>query len=168
MAYTPGSDGGITVVQYAATCVSSDGGPQRTATSFGFVGPIVVSGLTNSKTYRCTVNATTAQGQSAPSAPSNRVTVGAPGRPTKPRVSRLGAGHLKVSFAKPASNGARITRFKAVCRSANGGISRGKTDAASPLGVKKLTSGKIYTCTVTATNSRGTGPASAASKAVRA
>ncbi|MGO9876407.1 MAG: fibronectin type III domain-containing protein [Acidimicrobiia bacterium] len=168
MTFAPGSDGGITVVQYTATCASSDGGPQGTATSFEFVGPIVVYGLTNSKTYWCTVNATTAQGQSAPSAASNLVTVGAPGRPTKPGVSRIGAGHLKVSFTNPASNGAPITRFKAVCRSANGGISRGKTDAASPLGVKRLTSGKIYTCTVTATNSRGTGPASTASKAVRA
>ena len=168
MAFTPGFDGGITVVQYAATCVSSDGGSRRAATSFGFVGPIVVYGLTNSKTYRCTVNATTAQGQSAPSAASNLVTVGAPGRPTKPRLSRIGAGHLKVSFASPASHGAPITRFKAVCRSTDGGVSRGKAGAASPLGVKRLTSGKIYTCTVTATNSRGTGPASVASKAVRA
>jgi hypothetical protein len=138
------------------------------AISFGFVGPIVVYGLTNGKAYRCAVNATTAQGQSAPSTASNLVTVGAPGRPTRPRVSRIGAGHLKVSFAKPASNGAAITRFKAVCRSVNGGISRGKTDVASPLGVKALTSGKSYACTVTATNSRGTGPASAASEPVRA
>jgi len=45
---------------------------------------------------------------------------------------------------------------------------RSKTGTASPVKVTHLTAGKRYTCTVRATNSRGTGLASAASAEVRA
>ena len=124
--------------------------------------------MTTKKTYRCSVTATNAQGASVPSAKSNAVIVGAPGRPHAPSVTRLGPGHLKVSFAAPASNGAPITSFKAVCRSSNGGVPRGKSGGASPLGVRGLTIGKTYTCTVEATNSRGTGPTSESSGGVDA
>ena len=166
--FTPGSDGGYAIVEYAAVCASSNGGQEGGATSFGFVGPIVVPGLTNGKRYVCVVAAANSQAVSRPSASSNRVTVGAPGPPTTPTVTRIGVGHLKVSFTDSTSNGARITRFTAACRSSNGGASNSRTGPASPLGVKRLTTGKAYTCTVTATNSRGTGPSSAQSPPVTA
>jgi hypothetical protein len=157
------------ITRYDATCTSSNGGATKRGAHNGpTAAPITVSGVTTKKTYRCSVTATNAQGASGPSAKSNAVIVGAPGRPHAPSVTRLGPGHLKVSFAAPASNGAPITSFKAVCRSSNGGVPRGKSGGASPLGVRDLTIGKTYTCTVEATNSRGTGPTSESSGGVNA
>jgi titin len=127
-----------------------------------------VTGLNNGKSYRFTIAARDALGTGATSSKTAAITVGSPGQPHKPSVSRIGSGHLKVAFSAPANNGAPITSFKAVCRSSNGGTSEGKTGTASPLGVKTLTLGKKYTCTVTATNSRGTGPESPPSTSVTA
>jgi hypothetical protein len=166
--YAPGSDGGFAIVEYTAVCDSTNHGTPGAATRYEIAGPIVVSHLSNGKTYTCQVRTTNSQATSPPSAASNRVTIGVPGRAPTPQVSRIGAGHLKVSFAAAANRGARITRYRAVCRSSNGGVTRGRDGAASPLGVKRLTSGKTYACTLTATNSRGTGRASLTSKAVTA
>jgi hypothetical protein len=50
--------------------------------------------------------------------------------------------------------------------SSNGGVTGAKTGTASPLTVTGLTTAKTYTWTVTATNARGTGLASASSSPV--
>jgi hypothetical protein len=44
------------------------------------------------------------------------------------------------------------------CASTNGGVTKTKSGAASPITVSGLTVGKSYKCLVNATNSRGTGP----------
>jgi hypothetical protein len=54
------------------------------------------------------------------------------------------------------------------CTSSNAGVAKSATGAASPISVTGLTAGKTYTCTVTAHNARGFGPASAPSAAVTA
>jgi hypothetical protein len=169
VSYDAGPDNGATITQFTATCRSNNGGATRTGTHTGSTAAtIVVNNATLKKTYTCKVTETNAKGTSLASAPSTAVTVGAPGTSGKPSVTRLGAGHLKVSFSTPPNNGARIRSYKAVCRSSNGGIPRGKTGAASPLGLKTLTPGKKYTCTVVATNSRGTGRASVESASITA
>lgn len=164
----PASNGGAAITGYTATCASSDGGVTNTGP--GAASPITVSGLTNAKLYTCTVTATNSAGTGAASAASNAVTPTAgaaaspPGAPTGVTVTP-GNGTISVAFTAPASNGgAAITLYSATCTSSDGGTTGGPTSgAASPITVPGVTNGKTYTCTVTATNSAGTGTASAAS-----
>jgi hypothetical protein len=80
----------------------------------------------------------------------------------------VAAGSLKATFAAPNNNGAVITSYAVTCTSSNGGVTKTASGRASPITVTGVTPGDSYTCTVKATNSRGTGPASVASAAVTA
>lgn len=87
-----------------------------------------------------------------------------PGAPTITSVT-AGNAQVLVTFSAPASNGgAAITNYTATCTGlASSGSASGAT---SPITVTGLINGVAYTCTVTATNSVGNSPASAASTAV--
>jgi hypothetical protein len=61
-----------------------------------------------------------------------------------------------------------ITGYTVTATSSDGGASRTATGSASPITVSALTAFKLYTFTVTATNSVGTGPPSAASNSITA
>ena len=88
---------------------------------------------------------------------NNRATV--PGAPTIGTATAGNASAL-VAFTAPASNGgAAITSYTVT--SSPGGFTG--TGSASPITVSGLTNGTPYTFTATATNSEGTGAASAAS-----
>jgi hypothetical protein len=126
----------------------------------------VITGLTNGSTYRFTVIAGNAAGNSPPSAMSAPVTVGAP---TAPRsVSAVpGSTSATVTWSAPASdNGQAITGY--VITPYVGTIAQ----APIPVGVttSKIVSGllhsRIYTFKVAAKNGNGTGPQSGASNAV--
>jgi Fibronectin type III domain len=141
----------------------------RTGTHTGATAaPITVASDTTGKTYTCTVTAVNARGVSPSSAKSPTVIVGAPAAPTKVTAARAGAGKIKVTFTPGANNGSPATSYTASCVSGNGGTTRLKSGTGSPLTVTGLTVGKSYTCTVTAANARGRGPASKASGAVTA
>jgi phosphatidylethanolamine-binding protein (PEBP) family uncharacterized protein len=71
-----------------------------------------------------------------------------------------GNGSATIDFSAPASNGgSAITVYTATCTAS--GVSHSGTGSASPVTVVGLTNGTAYTCSVTATNADGTGPASA-------
>jgi hypothetical protein len=150
VAFTPGANGGSPILDYTATC-----GPQSTT---GAGSPLVVTGLTNGTPYTCTVTARNAAGSSAPSTASNSATpVTVPGAPTGVTAT-AGNAQVTVAFTAPASNGgSAILDYTATCGS------QSATAAASPITVSGLVNGTAYTCTVTARNAVGTGPASAAS-----
>jgi hypothetical protein len=94
------------------------------------------------------------------------VVVGSPAAPTGVTAVKVANGQLKVSFTPGANNGSGITSFTATCTSSNGGGPGTATGAASPLTVTSLTTTKTYTCTVKATNARGSSLASTPSAAV--
>jgi len=88
--------------------------------------------------------------------------------PTFPGAPTIGAAtggnaQASVAFTAPASNGgSTITSYTAT--SSPGGLTA--SGASSPLTVTGLTNGTAYTFTVRATNTQGSGPASAASNSV--
>jgi len=86
---------------------------------------------------------------------------------------RVSSGTLRVTFTAPANNGARITSYTAARNSSDGGASRTQTktltasNSSAQITNSGLTAGKTYTCVVKATNSRGTGPVSKPTPAVK-
>ncbi|HEY1646661.1 MAG TPA: Ig-like domain repeat protein [Terracidiphilus sp.] len=122
--------------------------------------------LTFVSTGTCTINANqagnTAYSAAAQVSQSFTVTAVAPGPPTI-GTGTSGNAQATVSFTPPSSNGgASITSYTAT--SSPGGMTG--SCAASPCTVTGLTNGTAYTFKVTATNSIGTGSASAASGSV--
>jgi hypothetical protein len=128
---------------------------------------VVVSGLTDGQAYTFTVTATNGIGTGPSSASSSPVTPVAaatvPGAPTNV-TAVTGNGQATVSWTAPASNGGSAIIQYTVTSSPAGG--QATTAGATSAAVINLTNGTTYTFTVTATNSVGTGPASAASNGV--
>jgi len=165
----PASDGGSPVFQYKVTCQSSDGGVTRS--SSGGHSPIRVGDLTGSKTYTCTVAARNHVGLGPSSSPSSAVvTLPSPSVPGAPSVTGAtpGVRSVTITFNPPTSDGgAPIFQYRVSCTSSDGGVARSNsTGHHTTVRVGGLTASKTYTCTVTARNRAGAGPASAPSAAV--
>lgn len=94
--------------------------------------------------------------------------VGAVGPPDAPTVTGVTSSltAIQVTFTPGADNGSPITEYAASCTSSNGGAAGAQVGNASPITVAYLTTGRTYTCTVTASNALGTSPSSAPSAAV--
>lgn len=86
----------------------------------------------------------------------------APGAPTIISLVRAGSGAIAVGYTPAAANGAEITSY--TITSSPGLITA--TGISNPLTITGLSDGTSYTFTMTATNSVGTGPASAVSSAI--
>ncbi|MBQ1783816.1 MAG: fibronectin type III domain-containing protein [Gammaproteobacteria bacterium] len=161
----PGAQNFGTTLTLTAT---SDSGLTPTLTSSTTGVCTITSGgeLTFVSTGSCTINADQAGNAlwQAAATVSRTFSVNAV-VPNAPTIGTATAGDTQasVSFTAPASSGgATITGYTVT--SNPGGLTG--TGAASPITVTGLTNGVAYTFTVTATNSAGTGSASAASNAV--
>ncbi len=126
-----------------------------------------VTGLTNGTAYTFTVAAINSVGTGTASAPSTSVTpMAAPGAPTDV-VATAGNASASLTWAAPSSDGgASITNYVItpyIGTTAQTPITVGDVLTDDVTG---LTNGTAYTFTVAATNSVGTGTASAASNAV--
>jgi hypothetical protein len=167
VAFVAPGNGGSAITGYTAGCTSSDGGGAGSNT--GSASPIVVSSLTNGKTYTCTVFATNLAGNGTASAASGSVVPAAvPSAPAAAILTR-GNAQISVAFVTPADNGTAIIGYTASCTSSDGGVSGSNTGLGSPIVVFALTNGKSYTCAVIATNAVGDGlPSSTSATAVPA
>jgi plastocyanin len=155
----PASNNGASISAYVVTpYVGTVAQTSRTFKST--VTTETVTGLTNGRAYTFRVAAHNSFGTGPRSALSSPIRVGTPLAPTNVSAAHLARGELKVTFTPAANNGAAITHYTATCKSTNGGTTASHSNTASPIRVTALTAAKTYTCTVTATNSRGTGPAS--------
>ena len=159
----PSSDGGSQILSYTVTSNPDS----KTATVNGATLTAVVSGLTNGTGYTFTVKATNAFGTSIASTASATVTlVSLPGPPGF--VTAVpGNTQATVSWLAPAdTGGSSITNYKVTSIPTS-------TDSIKTVGnvlttsMTGLNNGTSYTFTVQAVNMQGTGPASAASKAVK-
>jgi len=128
----------------------------------------VIRGLTAGATYTFTVAAENGAVAGPASPMTAAVTIGAPAAASAVKAAKVGNGSLKISFVAARNNGAAVKTYTATCASSNGGKTKTKAGAKSPLTVTGLSTGHVYRCTVKATNSRGTGPQSNASAAVKA
>ena len=123
--------------------------------------------LTNGTTFRLRFADSTTQTSPSEFAQVKDVTVivsaaVAPGAPTIGAATASG-GQASVAFTAPAADGGATITSYTVTSSPGGFTAMGAT---SPISVVGLTNGTTYTFTATATNSIGTGPASAASNSV--
>jgi hypothetical protein len=122
----PAGNGGSPILDYTATCTSTNGGVMGSATGAG--SPLSVTGLSNNKTYTCSVAARNIVGSSLASAASNAVIP--PGKP---------AAILTYTGATSAKPGASITLTATI-----------KTGSGSPISGRKvsfLLNGTTYTAT---------------------
>lgn len=86
-------------------------------------------------------------------------TASAPGAPTIGTITE-GDASASITFSAPTDNGgATISGYEATCTA--GSDSQTATGTESPIAVTDLTNDTTYECSVTATNSAGTGVASA-------
>ena len=129
------------------------------ANATSFIDPSAVIG----NTYWYRVAAVSAGGEATSGSVS--VTISAPTLPGAPVIGTATGGDAQatVNFTAPASDGGSpVTQYTVT--SNPGAITA--TGASSPITVTGLTNGTAYTFTVTATNSVGTGLASAASNSI--
>ena len=154
------------VTGYRALCTATDGTHHNQQRHGG--PPILVDHLLEAKAYTCQVQTRNPSGWSAYSKPSKVVITRTfrPGAPTITSVT-VGVHSLGVTYQRPANGGgSKISSFQATCTSSDGGVSGSQRGLSATLTVANLSAAKTYRCQVTATNSYGSGPASAPSKPV--
>jgi hypothetical protein len=158
----PATDGGAAITGYRIT--ASPGGASVDVVD---VTSATFPGLTNGTAYTFTVAAINLVGVGAASAPSAAVTPHPATAPAAPSSVAATARHASavVTWQRPASDGgAAITGYTVTAQP--GGAQVNVTAPSTTATVPNLTNGTAYTFTVTATNARGTSPASAASPPV--
>jgi hypothetical protein len=173
----------VTVVASLADVSVNPNAPISGATVVFTLGNQSCNGVTNAQgTATCTLTVPSAAGltlaasfagnaQDVPAADSERffVVAAAPTPPGAPTIgtATAGNGQASVSFTAPASDGGSpITGYTVACTPVGGGATVTATGTGSPVIVSGLINGTAYTCTVSAINAAGTGPASGASNVV--
>ncbi len=99
---------------------------------------------------------------------SPAIKIGAPTAPATVTATTTQPGTLLVRYSAASGNGAHITSYLAVCLSHDGGVTRsvrvdGNTQSVV---VANVTIGRTYTCSVSATSKRGTGPPTSSNNVV--
>ena len=153
ISFSGGANGGPVITSYSVTCANQS--------ASGSASPIVVGGLATGVPVTCAVTASSGTLTGIPSGPSNSAAPAlVPGVPNI-GTAVAGNGQVSVVFSAPASNGgSEITGYTATCGA------RTASAASSPISVIGLINSVAVSCTVTAQNTVGSGPASSASNSV--
>jgi len=147
------------------TNVAATTGGTVTAGAGATATAVTLSGLTCNTTYHFRVKGVSASGTTNGNDATFTTSACVPGAPTI-GVATAGDAQATVNFTAPVSNGgAAITTYTATSNP-NGITGTCAGPAACAITVAGLSNGTAYTFTVTATNSAGTGAASAASNSV--
>jgi titin len=169
---TPTGDGGSAITTYRVTVRTAVSGPDGAAVKTVSAAPpaagVQVTGLTNGVAYTFTVTAVNAVGTGPESALSEPVTpVGLPSSPSGV-TGAAGNAAATVSWSAPAdTGGSPVVSYTVTVLTGTTVVRTGSVDApATSLTVSGLANGTAYKFTVAATNSIGTGAASAPSAAV--
>ena len=166
------ADNGSPINSYTATCTSSNGGVARAKLAdFEPFSPIVVTGLTNGKSYTCRVKATSDLGTGPSSPVSNAVIPRTPpGPPTilsvVPGNAPGSAGPLTVNLAPGAPNGSPITSYRVTCTKLSSGLPVLKTSPTPVVTLNSLAVGATYSCVAVDISVGGTSGSSAAVKGI--
>ncbi|MBU6143886.1 MAG: fibronectin type III domain-containing protein [Acidobacteria bacterium] len=158
----PSSNGGSPVTTYTATAMPG----AATCTAVAPATNCTILGLSNGSVYSVTVIATNPAGDSVPSSSVNSSPVTIPGKPTISAVEP-GNNSMLVRWRAPSSTGGATVSTYTVTASP-GGNSCSTTGAVLFCTITGLDNGTTYAFTVTATNSAGTGSASASYNGVPA
>ena len=165
----PVSDNGSAITGYKVNPVPSCSTCTYSSLTGANLTSATVSGLTAGNYYTFSVQAINALGISSPSSPSNSVIIPTvPAAPTNVTGVSNASGTVTVSWTDPSNNGSTITGYGVTPSPACGSCTYSSLTGSSVTSttVTGLTLGTSYTFTVTATNGKGTGPASAASAPV--
>jgi hypothetical protein len=155
---------GSAVSKYLVTPIVG-GVAQPVKTYAGSATGATISGLPNGKKFSFAVKAVNATGTGPPST-SKAVVIGAPTAPTAV-VAKTGHAQATLSWTAPAANGSPITGYTVTpYRGGTALKPRVFHSTATKETVTGLGSGDSLTFTVAAINARGTGAASAKTKAI--
>jgi hypothetical protein len=171
VSFTAPATGGPPTRYVVTPFIGSTAQPSVTVTGTPPATSVTVGDLDPGTSYTFKVQAGNGSGTSALSAASNAVTPNAPTAPAAPTAVVASAANQQatVRWTAPNDGGRTITRYT-VTPYLNGVAQTTTSVTGSPAPttavVTGLNNGSAYTFTVSATNSVGTGPASAASGAV--
>ncbi len=171
VSFTPGAAGGGPTTGYRVVATDTTDAARGGQTVEGTGSPITVPGLTNGDTYTFTVTALSAGGNSAPSAASLPVVVGAPTNPPQPpTIQSLGTGDgfVDVTFVPGAAGGSPTTGYLVTATDATDASRGGQTaqGTSSPIRVTGLTNADAYSFTVTALSAGGNSAPSVSSSLI--
>jgi hypothetical protein len=156
----PSDNGGSAIIGYTITV--EPGGATYTAAASAT--SATVTGLTDGTGYTFTIAAANAIGAGPPSDAAGPVTpVTVPGAPTAVTATPADTT-ATVSWTPPSAYGNQVIGYTVTASPGGATVTVAGTSTAAT--VTGLTDGTSYTFSVTATDSAGTGPASAASNAV--
>ena len=156
IAFTAGSTSDLTVT-YTASCTATGA---TTITSSGTASPLSVTGLTNAKTYACTVTPASSAGTGSASAAVSVSPIAAV--PSAPTIGTATAGSASASISFTAATaGSTATSFSVTCTPTSG-TAVTVTGSSSPVSVTGLTNGTSYSCAVKSVGSGGSSLASSA------
>jgi predicted RNA-binding protein with TRAM domain len=152
VSFTPGFDGGSTVLDYA---YQVNGGAWTSADTTS--SPLSIPNLAPGTTYTVAILAINGSGSGTPSATSSVTTPSAPGAPTVSSVT-AGDGSALISFSPGDTGGSPITGYE--YQLTTDGPWADATSLSSPILVPGLTNGTDYSVSVRADNAVGPGAAS--------